>query len=155
MKLTGTLIKNFFHCKRQAYLYHSGLNFRNDLVRIGEIMHEEQKPKEFVFERIKVDDIKGEFLIEYKKTSSNIEGTRMQVIYYLECLHKKGMPLKGKIIDLTYNKEYIIEWNEDAKRELEQLKKEIMRTLQGIIPDRKRLRKECKGCSFKDYCWIK
>src|SRR3989344_7285339 len=153
MKLTGTLIKNFFHCKRQAYLYYSGLNFRNDLVRIGEIMHEEQKPKEYVFEKIKVDDIKGEFLIEYKKTSSNIEGTRMQVIYYLEYLHKKGMPLKGKIIDLTYNKEYIIEWNEDAKRELEQLKKEMEVTLKGNLPERKRLRKECKGCSFKDYCW--
>ena len=41
-------------------------------------MHEEQNPKEYVFEKIKIDDIKGEFLIEYKKTSSNIEGTRME-----------------------------------------------------------------------------
>ena len=84
MKLTGTLKKNFVHCQRQAYLYYYGLNFRNDLVRIGEIMHEEQDSKEYVFEKIKVDDIKGDFLIEYKKTSANIEGTKMQVLYYLE-----------------------------------------------------------------------
>jgi len=155
MKLTGTLIKNFFHCKRQAYLYHSGLNFRNDLVRIGEIMHEEQKPKEYVFEKIKVDDIKGEFLIEYKKTSSNLEGTRMQATYYLEYFHNKGIPLKGKIIDLTYDKEYIVEWNEQAKQELEQLKNDVKTMIRGAIPDRKRLRKECKGCSFNDYCWAK
>ena len=155
MHLTGTLIKNFVHCKRQAYLYYYGLNFRNDLVRIGEIMHEEQNPKEYVFEKIKVDDIKGDFLIEYKKTSSNIEGTKMQVFYYLEFFHSKGLPLKGKIIDLTYNKEYIVEFDEIAKENLNKLKDDIKITLQETIPERKKLKRECKGCSFKDYCWSK
>ena len=153
MKLTGTLIKNYYHCKRHAYLYYYGLNFRNDLIRIGEIMHKEQNPKEYVFEKIKVDDIKGEFLIEYKKTSSNLKGTRMQVLYYLEFFHSKGITLKAKIIDLTYNKEYIVEWIQDTKKELEQLKEEINLMLQAKIPERKRLRKDCKGCSFRDYCW--
>ena len=36
MHLTGTLIKNFAHCKKQAYLYYHGLNFKNDLIK-GEI----------------------------------------------------------------------------------------------------------------------
>ena len=155
MHLTGTLIKNFVHCKRQAYLYYHGLNFRNDLVRIGEIMHEEQASKEYVFEKIKVDDIKGEFLIEYKKTSSNIEGTKIQVLYYLEYFHNKGLHLKGKIIDLTYNKEYPIEFNEETKKNLQKLKEEINLTIDGEIPERKKLKRECKGCSFRDYCWSK
>ena len=155
MHLTGTLIKNFVHCPRQAYLYYYGLNFRNDLVRIGEIMHEEQSPKEYVFEKIKVDDIKGDFLIEYKKTSSNLEGTKMQVLYYLEYFHDKGIPLKAKIIDLTYKKEYVVEWSETTKEELEQLKENVKITLQETIPERKKLKRECKGCSFKVYCWSK
>ena len=155
MNLTGTLIKNYIHCNRQAYLYYYGLNFRNDLVRMGEIMHEEQNPKEYVFEKIKVDDIKGEFLIEYKKTSSNLEGTKMQTFYYLEYFHNKGLPLKAKIIDLTYNKEYLIQWDEKAKDELNQLKEKITSTLNGDIPERKHLKRECKGCSFGDYCWSK
>ena len=58
MKLISTLIKNYVHCKRQAYLYYYGLNFWNDLVRIGKIMHEEQE-----LEKEKIDGIKGEFLI--------------------------------------------------------------------------------------------
>jgi len=153
MKLTGTLIKNFVHCQRQAYLYYYGLNFRNDLVRIGEIMHEEQDSKEYVFEKIKVDDIKGDFLIEYKKTSANIEGTKMQVLYYLEFFHDIGLPLKAKIIDLSYKKEYIVEWTENTRIELVKLKQEIETALNGCTPERKRLRKECKGCSFNDYCW--
>lgn len=150
---TGTLIKNFVHCRRQAYLYYYGLNFRNDLVRIGEVMHEEQNPKEYVFEKIKVDDIKGDFIIEYKKTSSNLEGTRMQVLHYLAFFHEHGLPLKAKIIDLTYKKEYLIEWSESAKKELEKLKEDLSNTLNSAIPERKKLKKECKGCSFKDYCW--
>ena len=81
-------------------------------------MHEEQNPKEYVFEKIKIDDIKEDYLIEYKKTSSNIEGTRMQIIYYLEYFHDRGLNLKGKIIDLTYNKEYIIEFSEKTKKKL-------------------------------------
>src|SRR3989344_4511284 len=120
MKFTGTLIKNYYHCKRQAYLYYYGLNFTNDLIKIGELLHEEQEAKEYVFEKIKIDDIKEEFLIEYKKTSSNFEGSRMQNIYYLEFFHDRGLYLKGKIIDLTYNKEYLIEFNEKTKKELEQ-----------------------------------
>ena len=52
MHLTGTLIKNFVHCKRQAYLYYHGLNFRKDIIRIGDIMHEKQNSKEHVFERL-------------------------------------------------------------------------------------------------------
>jgi len=155
MKLTGTLIKNYYHCKRQAYLYYFGLNFRNDLVRIGEIMHEEQDSQEYVFEKIKVDDIKNEFLIEYKKTSSNLEGTKMQVIYYLEFFHNKGLPLKARIIDLTYKQEYIVEWTQDTKKALEQLKQDMVSMLFGVIPERKRTKKECKGCSFIDYCWLK
>ena len=155
MHLTGTLIKNFVHCKRQAYLYYYGLNFRNDLVRIGEIMHEEQNPKEYVFEKIKIDDIKGDLLIEYKKTSSNLEGTKMQVIYYLDFFHAKGLLLKGKIVDLTYNKEYLVEFDKNAKENLNKLKEDIKIALQGKIPERKKLKRECKGCSFKDYCWSK
>ncbi|MFW6009490.1 MAG: Dna2/Cas4 domain-containing protein, partial [archaeon] len=29
-KITGTLIKNYMHCKRQAWLYYHGINFQNE-----------------------------------------------------------------------------------------------------------------------------
>jgi len=151
--LTGTIIKNFFHCQRQAYLFAHGLNFRNDLVRIGELLHEQQQSKELVFEKIKVDDIKDSVLIEYKKTSSNLEGTRMQVLHYLDALYEKGLQLTGKIIDLTYGKEYIVQLTEETQAELHQTKKIIKEMIEGTIPEGKHRRADCKGCSFKDYCW--
>lgn len=152
-RLTGTLIKNFYHCKRQAYLYYYGLNFRNEIIRIGEIMHEEQKSKELVFEKVKVDDIKGDLLIEYKKTSSNLNGTRMQVLYYLKTLAEKGVFLKGVVRDLTYQKDYAVEFNEETENELQQMEQAITKMISNSIPARKEKRKECRGCSFFDYCW--
>lgn len=116
-------------------------------------MHKEKEPKEHVFEKIKVDDIKGNFLIEYKKTSANFEGTRMQVLHYLDYFHQHRLMLKAKVIDLTYRKEYIIEYNKDTKQELMQSKQGITNMLQGLVPKRKARRKECKGCSFLEYCW--
>jgi CRISPR-associated exonuclease Cas4 len=117
-------------------------------------MHEEQKPGEYVFEKIKVDDIKENFLIEYKKTSANTKGARMQTFYYLEYFHKKGLFLKAKIIDLTYKKEYLLEYDENSKKELKQLRQDISSMLQEEIPSIKSRRKDCKGCSFYNYCWL-
>lgn len=154
MKITGTLIKNFFHCKRQAYLYYYGLNFRSEIVKVGELMHKEQKPKEYVFEKIKIDNIKGDFLIEYKKTSSNLEGTKHQLLYYLSYFAEKGLKLKGIIKDLTFKEDYEIELNKQTKQELEEMKTQIEKLLTDKIPDRLKLKKECKQCSFFDYCWI-
>ena len=154
MHLTGTLIKNYFHCKRHAYLYYYGLNFRSKIIRIGEIMHEEQKPHVFVFEKVKIDDIKGDTLIEYKKSSANLKGTRYQVLYYLDYFQKKGLKLKGLIKDLTYKQQHIIELNEKSKQDLYTLINDIKTMLSGPMPKKLKLRKNCKGCSFFDYCWL-
>lgn len=154
MHITGTLIKNFFHCKRQAYLYYYGLNFRNEVVKIGEVMHQEQNPNEYIFEKIKVDDIKENTLIEYKKTSANLKGTRMQVLHYLDYFWSKGMKIKAIIKDLTYKTDYIVEYTEERKQELYDTYKQIEIILGGEMPPRLKLKKNCKGCSFFDYCWL-
>jgi len=155
MKITGTLIKNFFHCKRQAYLYYYGLNFRNELVRLGEIMHEEQNAEEIIFEKIKVDDIKGNLLIEYKKTSANLKGTKFQVLHYLKYFKEKGLRLKGVIKDLTFGDEYIIKLSKEDEQNLKEVVKKIEEVMAGEMPPRLKLKKNCKGCSFFDYCWTK
>jgi len=154
MKITGTLIKNYYHCKRQAYLYYYGLNFWNESMRIGQLMHNEKKGRELIFEKIKIDDIKDNILIEYKKTSSNLDGSIFQLLYYLKYFKSKGLILKGKIIDLTYNKEYLILLTKDKEQELDNLIINIENILLKKEPPNKlSKKKECKDCSFIDYCW--
>lgn len=153
MKITGTLIKNYFHCKRQAYLYYYGLNFRNELVRTGEVIHQQMRAKEYVFEKIKVDDIRDNTLIEFKKSSSNLKGTKYQVLYYLKHFKEKGLILKGIIKDVTFRTDYAIELTKEKEEELDSVLVEIKKLLKGTMPHIKKLKKNCKGCSFFDYCW--
>ena len=155
IKITGTLIKNYFHCKRQAYLYYYGLNFKNELTMIGEIMHKQEKAKEYVFEKIKIDDIKDNTLIELKKSSANLKGTKFQVLYYLKYLKEKGLKLKRLIKDITFGVDYIVELTKEKEIELDNILNEIEKLLNGAMPPVKKLKKNCKGCSFFDYCRIK
>ena len=152
--ITGTLIKNYLHCKRQAYLYYHGLNFSNELVRIGEVLHEQEKSKEYVFEKIKVDDIKDNMITEFKKSSANLKGTKFQVLHYLKYFKDKGIFIKGRIKDLTYGDEYIIELTKEKEHELNNLIQDIEKAILGKLPLRLKLKKNCKGCSFFDYCWV-
>jgi len=151
--ITGTLIKNYFHCKRQAYLYYYGLNFWNESMKIGQLMHDEKKGRELIFEKIKIDDIKGNVLIEYKKTFANLEGSINQLLYYLKYFKSKGLILEGKIINLTNNKEQLIKLTDDKEKKLDLIIKEIKYTLTKKIPKRLSKKSNCRDCSFIDYCW--
>lgn len=151
--ITGTLIKNFFHCKRQAWLYYYGINFYSELTRIGKLKHLEEGSEEIVLDNIKVDKIQDDKVIEFKKTSSNLEGNKMQLLFYMWKLKQKGIQKKGLLKDLTYKKEYEVELNEENENKLKEVFKNIQRTIEGEMPERLPKKKLCRGCSFFDYCW--
>lgn len=155
MKLTGTFIKDYIHCKRQAWLYYYGINFQNELTRIGKLKHVDAGSEELVFDEIKIDKIKKNEVIEFKKTSSNLEGTKMQLLYYLYILKHNGIEKVGRLKDLTYRDEHLVELNDENLNRTESLIKEMEEFIENtkMIPDRNLKRKECKGCSFFDYCW--
>ncbi|MDP2946639.1 MAG: Dna2/Cas4 domain-containing protein [Nanoarchaeota archaeon] len=153
--ITGTFIKNYMHCKRQAWLYYYGINFQNEITRIGKLKHIEAGSEELVFDEIKIDKIKENEVIEFKKTSSNLEGTKMQLLYYLYKLKQNGIEKIGRLRDLTYGDEHTLILDNENLNKIESLIKEMEEFIRiaGTIPNKKQKRKECKGCSFFDYCW--
>ncbi len=152
-KFTGTLIKNYFHCKRQALLYYYGINFYSELTRLGKLKHIEQGSDEIVLGEIKLDKINDKEVIEFKKTSSNIEGTKNQLLFYLYKLKEKGINRIGRLKDLTYKDEHQLELDEEKiKNTLKEIKEFIENT--DKAPERKKYKRECKQCSFFDYCWV-
>ncbi|MDD3160142.1 MAG: Dna2/Cas4 domain-containing protein [Candidatus ainarchaeum sp.] len=155
MKLTGTLIKNYCHCKRQAYLYFYGINFENELTKIGKLNHIEKGSDELIFDEIKIDKIKGDEVIEFKKSSSNLEGTKLQLLYYLYLLKQKNIIKIGKLKDLTYGNEYVLELDDENYLKINSLINELSDyfTNQKMVPEKKISKKQCKGCSFFYYCW--
>jgi CRISPR-associated exonuclease Cas4 len=157
IKITGTLIKNYFHCKRQAKLYSLGINFQSEITKKAEISHKEKNEKEFYFEYlgIKLDniDFKNSKILEYKKSSSNIEGSKFQVLFYLKKLKEVGIYFYGEIIDLDFDKKYEIKLNEKNEKEL----KSKLLEIEEFLKEEKILKakniKGCNKCSFYNYCF--
>ena len=71
MRVNGTLINYYFHCKRQCYLHGNRLNLEDnsEIVQIGKAIHEERlqsSNSEIAIENIKLDKLTKEYLTEVK-----------------------------------------------------------------------------------------
>jgi CRISPR-associated exonuclease Cas4 len=88
--ITGTLVNYFFHCKRQCWLFANRINLEDNSedVHIGRVLHEidEQKHKkaELSIDNIKIDRLTDEYLTEFKKSDSDIEAAKWQLILYFK-----------------------------------------------------------------------
>ena len=128
MKVNGTLINYYFHCKRQCYLHGNRLNLEDnsEIVKIGKAIHEEKSKEkentEISIENIKLDKLTSEYLTEIKKSDSDLEAAKWQLIYYLKVLKDKGVYRKGKLEFIERNKSskktIVYELNDEIEEEL-------------------------------------
>lgn len=163
MKTTGTLVNYYFHCKRQCYLFGNRLNLEDnsELVKIGKALHEDKcttENSEISIENIKIDKIKGDYLIEYKKSNSDIEACKWQLYYYLYILWKKGIEKKGKLIcfekKTKSEKTLEIELTEEIKEKLKEIEEEIENLIMNEKPPEVKKVAKCKQCAYYNYCYI-
>lgn len=164
MKLTGTIINYYFHCKRQCWLFSNRINLEDNSedVRIGKVLHElksEQKGKrEISIDNIKMDKITEEYVVELKKSDADIEAVQWQVLLYLKKLQEKGLERKGKIEFLEKNKQdkkiHFVELTEEKRLELERLETEIAVFVEGDAPPAAEKAPKCKKCAYYEYCFI-
>jgi CRISPR-associated exonuclease Cas4 len=156
MKINGTLIQYYFHCKREFYLRYFGFKpLDTELVRVGKLLHKERDLLEMELDNIKIDNLKGNVLYEFKKRKSNEVGAYYQVLYYMHKLKNKNIPVKKGIIKFIENnriKEVFL--TKQSENELKNVLIEMEELiLNGEIPKRQRLKRACRGCSYFDYCW--
>ena len=92
MKITGTIVNYYFHCKRQCYLFANRINLEDNSedVRIGRVLHEikakDGNTTEIKYENMVLDKISSKYIEEYKKSDSDTEAARMQLLFYLKKL---------------------------------------------------------------------
>lgn len=164
MKITGTLINYYFHCKRQCWLHAHRINLEDNSeeVRIGKVLHElaaeGKKNAEIAIENVKIDKITDEYLVEIKKSDADIEAVKWQVLLYLKILKEKGIERKGKIQFDEKNKQdkkviYIelTEENEKALGDFLKSTEEFLLKAQPPAPD---LKIGCKKCAYYEYCYV-
>lgn len=164
MKVNGTLINYYFHCKRQCYLHGNRLNLEDNSenVKIGKAIHEEKSEKEknteITIDNIKLDKLTSEYLVEIKKSDADINAATWQLIYYLKVLKDKGIERKGKLEFIEKNKTnkkvIIVELSEENEIKLNKYIDDIenliiSNEIPGVLNKGK-----CKKCAYYEYCYI-
>ena len=165
MKITGTIINYYFHCKRQCYLFANRVNLEDNSedVRIGKILHEirakDNKNTEIKYENIVLDKVSAKYIEEYKKSDADTEAARMQLIFYLKQLEEKGIIKEGKLIYDEKNKKdgkktEIVKLDESNINKLNKCLEDIEKLInQDKVPDVEK-NKKCKRCAYYDYCYL-
>ena len=164
MKVNGTLVNYYFHCKRQCYLHGNRLNLEDnsEIVKIGKAIHEnkaeEFKNTEILIDNIKVDKLTSEYLTEVKKSDADIDAAKWQLIFYLKVLKDKGIHRKGKLEFIEKNKTdkkvIYLELTDDIEKQLEKYLNDIKILIsQDTIPNTLN-KPKCKKCAYYEYCYI-
>ena len=164
MKVNGTLINYYFHCKRQCYLHGNRLNLEDNSenVKIGKAIHElkseNSSNSEISIDNIKVDKLTSEYLTEIKKSDADVEASKWQLLFYLKILKSKGLIRKGKLEFVEKNKTdkktIILELTKEDEIQLQRYIKEIEDLIaRDKIPSILN-KPKCKKCAYYEYCYI-
>ena len=165
MKITGTIINYYFHCKRQCYLFANRINLEDNSedVRIGRVLHEirakDNKNTEVKYENIVLDKVGSKYIEEYKKSDADAQAAQMQLIFYLKQLYDKGIIKEGKLLYDEKNKKEgkkteIIKLDDKNINRLNKCIKDIEQPVnQEKVPDVEQ-DKKCKRCAYYDYCYL-
>ncbi len=162
--VTGTLISYYFICKTKLWLHANRINLEDNSedVRIGKVLHEinEEKSKntEISIDNIKIDKLTTDYLVEVKKSDSDVEAVKWQVLLYLYKLKQKGVVKKGKIEFIEKNRQakkiHYVELDKDNEKALLEMIKSINDLIEMPKPPEPIFEKKCKKCAYFEYCFI-
>lgn len=163
-KITGTLINYYFHCKTQCWLHANRINLEDNSedVRIGKVLHEINEAKgkktEISIDNVKIDKITKDYLVEVKKSDSDPEAVKWQVLLYLFKLKEKGVIKKGKIEYIETSKQKkktdYIELTEENEKELKSVLEDIQNLIDQKSAPEAKWETKCKRCAYFEYCFI-
>jgi len=164
MKVNGTLINYYFHCKRQCWLHGNRINLEDNSedVKIGKAIHEVKSENsansEITIENIKIDKLTKDYLVEVKKSDADVEAAKWQLLLYLKILKEKGIERTGKLEfvekNKSKNKTLIVNLAEDNCRELDIIISKIELLLEEEVAPDIINKPKCKKCAYYEYCYI-
>ena len=163
MRVNGTLINYYLHCKRQCYLHGNRMNLEDnsEQVKIGKALHEEKDEKsntEIALDNIRLDRLTDEYLTEMKKSDADIEAAKWQLLFYLKVLKDKGIIRKGKLEFVEKGKSnkkiMYFDLTEETEAELQKYIGEIEDLLEQSTVPNVLNKTQCKKCAYYEYCYI-
>jgi len=162
MRVSGTYINFFFHCKRQVWYFSHYIRteHESDIVRMGKLIHDttyEREKKEIELDSIKVDffDLKNGVLHEVKKSDSFEEAHKWQTLYYMYQFKKRGVVCTKGEIDYPKLKKCVdVYLTIDLELQLEKIVEEINEIIDCQYPPKINVKFNlCKTCSYFELCY--
>ncbi len=161
-RITGTEINYYFICPRKLWLFSHEITMEHTSVKveIGQEIHQssfKREKKEFLIDDIKIDFVNSDAMLcihETKASSREKEAARYQLLYYIYYLEQKGISGMKGIIHYPKEKakEEII-LDENARRELLEIIKQIKDIKALEIPPEAVLKGKCRKCSYYELCF--
>jgi CRISPR-associated exonuclease Cas4 len=161
-RYTGTEVNYYAVCRRKLWLYshHLELEKSSDRVALGALLHETSYPRlpkreVLIDSLIKVDILEGSGkVLEVKYSQKMAEAARLQVLYYLYYLKRKGV--SGLTGELRFPRQRRIEQvylTEEAERQVEAALREIARLKELPAPPQAEWAPVCRPCAYAEFCW--
>jgi len=162
VKITGSMVAYYVYCRRKCWLFYHQINLEENSedVLIGRILHEvmEGEGEELALENVKLDKLTRDYVVELKKSDSDVESAKWQLLYYLYILKKYGIERKGRLEVWEKKKgdkkRYEVELTAEAEKRLEQMFGEIENLVSSPTPPPPLFNHKCRKCAYRDYCFI-
>ncbi|MCX7611576.1 MAG: CRISPR-associated protein Cas4 [Ignavibacterium sp.] len=166
MKITGTHINYYFHCKRHLWFYSQNIQMEHtsNLVAIGKFISEntyEREKHELHFEEddfeyiIDFFDKRRNIIHEIKKTDKMEEVHKWQVKFYIYRLKNLGFQnIKGIIDYPKLRKTIQVELTQQDEKEIEKAIEEIKKIISNVKPPKVINEPFCKKCSYYELCYV-
>lgn len=166
MKLSGTHINYYFHCRRHLWYFANSINMEqnSEAVAVGKFIsdssysrEEHDIPISTEDEEVVLDfyDAKTKTIHEVKKSDKMEDLHLWQVKFYISVLEKKGIEGVKGVIDYPRLKQNLdVELTEKDRAKLGEIKAEIKSVVESPIPPGVINATFCKNCSYYELCYI-
>lgn len=161
-EITGVMVQYYMLCKRELWFYikQINMNYNNDDISIGRLLHEtsyKRENKEIRIDNMVFDFVKhGDELVifEIKKSSKLTIGAKYQLYFYLYNLRLLQKDLKGVLVYPKERKREDIVLTNKIINEVEKIIVGILEVSNLNKPPIAKNQPYCKRCSFYELCMV-
>ena len=162
MEVNGTLIWYYHICPREVWLMSHSIvpDQQDDAIDYGRFLHErsyKRNKKEIAFGNVKFDVLleTGDQIVigETKKSSTYMEASKWQLLYYLQVLEEAGIHASGMLLYPEERKRIPVELDASAEAILKTTQEAIADLQQQEKPPKVKRCRYCFHCGYREYCY--
>lgn len=162
LKVGGMEVNYLVVCPRKLWLYahHLRMEPLSDKVSLGALLHETAYPRLlrrelFIDSLIKVDFVEGsEKVLEIKYSRKMEEAAKLQLLYYLYYLKRRGVEgLTGEIRFPKERRKIEVELTEEGEGQVEEALRKVAEVKGLPKPPDAEHSGLCRYCAYAELCW--